>query len=460
MRFPSFRSFSFLRSLHFFPSLILAVLVMLSSPLHAAQESPQTIIVTAEGLADPGNELYSKDRGLLVDDLRRDARRQVIEKAVGTYVDSSTLVENYLLIEDRVLTKSSGLIKRVIEESNPEMGDDGLMHLQLTAEVFISDVKKALDTLSKEQRLSLLKERGNPTISVAIVVRDAARGESSGAESSPIAENILKEHFSNFGYRVWSEDYTKLLQREAGSTSGSRRVADFSVIGEAKFKKTSLTLKASGLTVTKHALTSWTVKCINNHTGEEVYFNNKVPHKKAWANEDQALEDIGTLIGDEFSKDFFESRLMSPSRRFQIHVKGLPDYDMAQLFQKEFIGLRNILNIELINFETGGLTQFEADCSGSGSSVVKVFNQSIIKPLNAKLGSSRLKLAAFHGNVVRIDFDPGSEPDLVKQTLTSAPPSSLAMASQERINSLISSVQVLNKILQMNPQLKGGNTTQ
>lgn len=415
--------------------------------------NPQTLIVTAEGLADPANALYSKDRGLLVDDLRRDAQRQVIEKAVGTYVESSTLVENYLLIEDKVLSKSSGLIKRVLQESNPKLGDDGLMHMSLTAEVFISDVQQALQTLSKEQRLSLLRERGNPTISVAIVVRDAARSKGTVVENSPIAENILKEHFSDFGYRVWSEEYTKMLRKGSGDKSGSRRVADFSVLGEAKFKKTRITLKASGLTVTKHALTSWTVKCINNHSGEEVYFNNKVPHKKSWASEDQALEDIGKMIGQEFSREFFESKLMSPSRRFQIHVKGLPDYDTAELFQREFMGLRNILNIELVNFETDGLTRFEADCSGSGRSVVKVFNSGIIKPINAKLGSSRLKLAAFHGNVVRIDFDPGPDPGLIQKTLAESPPASLVTASNDRVKNLIVNTAVLDKVHQMNPSL-------
>ncbi|MGB8146675.1 MAG: hypothetical protein WCF05_16130, partial [Chromatiaceae bacterium] len=52
-----------------------------------------TITVTAEGLADPNAETYQRDKGLLIDDLRQDARRQVIEKAVGAFIDSTTLVE-------------------------------------------------------------------------------------------------------------------------------------------------------------------------------------------------------------------------------------------------------------------------------------------------------------------------------------------------------------------------------
>ncbi len=438
--------------------LLVAAIVFLGPSLGRSAEKAETLIVTAEGLADPNSEVYKKDKGLMIDDLRRDAQRQAIEKAVGVYVESTTLVENYLLIEDKVLSKSKGLIKQILEQTTPRLGEDGLMHMQIKAEVFISEVKTALQSLSRENRLSLIKEHGNPTISVAVVVRDAKRSSEDIPENSSIADNILKEHFVNFGYRVWSEAYTKLLQQDAGASQSNRRVADFSVIGEAKFKQTSITLKASGLQVTKHVLTSWTVKCINNHTGEEIYFNNKVPKNKAWADEDQALEDIGKLIGEEFSKDFFESQLLKPSRRYQIQLTGLPDYDTALLFKDEFVGLRNILNAELINFETNGLSQFEVECTSSSGSFAQVINSTILKPLNAKLEGPRLKLMSQHGNVVRIAIDADFQPGQIQKSLQNTPPASLATASPERINKLTQDKDLRSKIGRMNPGLESGNS--
>ena len=429
------------------------ILCLIYSPAISAEKA-ETLIVTAEGLADPNADMYKKDKGLLVDDLRRDAQRQAIEKAVGVYVESRTLVENYLLIEDKILSKSKGLIKRIVEQSSPSLGEDGLMHIQIKAEVFIADVKTALESLSRENRLSLIKEHGNPTISVAIVVRDAKRSTEETPENSSIAENILKEHFVNFGYRVWSEVYTQLLQQDAGGIKSNRKIADFSVIGEAKFKQTTITLKASGLNITKHVLTSWTVKCINNHTGEEIYFNNKVPKNKAWADEDQALEDIGKLIGEEFSKDFFESQLLKPSRRYQIQLSGLPDYDTALLFKDEFVGLRNILNAELLNFETNGLSLFEVECTSGGGDFAQVINSAILKPLNAKLEGPRLKLMSQHGNVVRIAVDAGSRPELLQKSMRDSPPASLATAPLERINKLVFHNELRDKVERMNPGLE------
>ena len=87
------------------------------------------MVVTAEGLADPKGEAYARDKGLLLDALRADAKNQILEKAVGAYVESSTLVENYAVIKDRVFSRSQGIIKKVLKESDPWIGDDGFAHL-------------------------------------------------------------------------------------------------------------------------------------------------------------------------------------------------------------------------------------------------------------------------------------------------------------------------------------------
>jgi hypothetical protein len=169
-----------------------------------------TIRVTAEGLADPNAEAYQRDQGIMLDDLRQDARRQVIEKAVGSFIDSNTLVENYVLLEDRVFSKSTGLIKRVIKESDPWLGEDGFMHLLLQAEVYVTGVEAALQEMSRSSRVGYIRQYGDPKISVAIFAQDVERG--SWESRSEIAENILKEHISAFGYRVWSEEMSKKTQ--------------------------------------------------------------------------------------------------------------------------------------------------------------------------------------------------------------------------------------------------------
>ncbi len=415
----------------------------------------ETIIVSAEGLADPNADTYKRDKGLMMDDLRRDAQRQAVEKAVGTYVESSTLVENYLLVNDMILTKSQGMIKQIIKETEPRLGEDGLMHLFIKAEVVLSDVKAALDSMSKSGRESLIKQHGNPTISVAILVRDADRASSLAAENSTVAENILKEHFSAFGYRVWSEEYTKILQKETSGTTSERRVADFSVIGEAKFKSASVVLQASKLKVSTYSLTSWTVKCINNHTGEEIYFNNQIPKKKAWPDEDQALEDIGRQIGGEFSTAFFEQHLLKPSNMYQVKMLGLPDYDTGLLFKKEFIGLRPVLNVELKNFDARGASTYEIEFAGSSGNFAQVVNNTVINPLNMKLGQNAFKLLAHHGDVLEIQAGLGDDAAQIQKLIEGMPPAALASAPVERIREVVKTPETMQKLVKMNPELAG-----
>ncbi len=442
--------------------LLMAVLAVLFQGLSSAW-AVDTLIVTAEGLVDPHADTYKRDKGLMLDDLRQDARRQAVEKAVGTLVSGSSLVKNYTLIEDRVLTQSKGLIKQVIKESPPWQGEDGFMHMLIKAEVYLIGVEEALRKMSKAERVSLLKSHGNPTISVAVMIRDAKRSSDIEPERSPIAENILKEHFSKFGYRVWSEDTTTVLRREMLERSvldnntettvsiSQMKAADFTVLGEAKFKSISHKLAASGIELTKHVLTSWTVKCVDNNTGQEIYFNNQVPRKQSWADEDQALEDIGRLIGTEFSKDFFEEHLSKPTRIFQLYALGLPNYDIGVLLKKEFIGLRPIIDVNFRGFDAGGLSRYEVEFAGERGNFLQLLNNTIIKPLNSKCGDECFKLLSAHGEVVKLQFQTVQETQVVMERFQGMPPASLATATPQRLRSLIKDKATMEKVAAINP---------
>jgi serine/threonine-protein kinase len=415
----------------------------------------KTIMVSAEGLVDPNALTYKKDKGLMIDALRADARRQAIEKVVGVYVDSSTLVDNFMLINDRVLTQSKGFIKKIIKETQPWLGKDGLMHMMIKAEVFLSGVQEALQSMSRNERLNLIKESGNPTISVAILVKDARRSSNIPAQRSEVAENVLKSEFKGFGYRVWSEEYSKSLKGKSAAQA-TRREADFSVVGEVKFERKEIFLKASGNTLVRHLLTSWTVKCLNNHTGEEIYFNNKIPRKKSWESEDAAVADIGEMIGKEFSADFFKEQLMQTSRVYQLELTGKNpiSYETALLLKKEFIGLRPVLNVELRDFSEGNQSIYEIEFAGKTQNFNQILHNSILKPLNAKLGEDALRLISYHGNVVKIAFTTHHNRVELNEQLETRVPASLVDAAPERVKALIGDSAVLNIIEAVNPHMQ------
>ncbi len=434
----------------------LAILfLMVGLQLHAAD----TLIVTAEGLADPNSDAYKRDKGLMIDDLRRDARKQAIEKAVGVFVDSSTLVENYALIHDRVLSKSQGIIKSVIKESPYWISKDGFAHILIKAEVYITSVKDALRKMSKIERLHLIKEYGNPTISVRIDIRDAQRGANIHAERSQVAENLFIEKLQNFGYRVWSEELTRDIResQEYEREGNFRRTqltvspeADFSVIGEVKFKHRQITLKASGLTIDRYGLTSYSVRCRNNRTGEIIKTNNRIPRGKAWDSEDAAMMDIGYMVAGEFSEDFFRDHLMQPSKIYRVNVYGLPDMDTAKLMKKEFIGLRSVLNVDLRRFRANSGSLFEIEFAGSRGSFVDFVHGAVLRPLNRKFSLSQkcFKLQAAEGETVDIDVV-CNENDM---NFNETPSTTLVSAPPERIREIVKDELTMKKVAQVNPE--------
>lgn len=313
------------------------------------------------------------------------------------------------------------------------------------------------------ERVSLLKDYGNPKISVAITIRDAKRGSGVAPERSPIAENILKKRFSQFGYRVWSEEESQRLkveiaeramlsnQADATISVTHLKTSDFSIRGEVKFKSLTARLKASGISITKYALTSWTIKCIDNNTAEEVYFNNKVPRNKTWSDEDAAMSDIGRLIGEQFSKDFFEDHLMRTSRIYQLQVFGLPDYDTGTLFKKEMIGLRPVMNVDFRNFDASGLSLYEIDFAGTRGNFSDLVNDTVIRPLNLKFGEKVFKLVSAQGDVIRVNFSTESNMENLIVKFNNAPPASLTAASPARIEEIAQTEKAMIQVAQINP---------
>ncbi|MEO0143647.1 MAG: flagellar assembly protein T N-terminal domain-containing protein [candidate division WOR-3 bacterium] len=111
-------------------------------------QTEKSIIV--EGVSSTNNVSLdvARDRAI------SDALRNAVEQALGTYIESQTIIENYNLIEDNILSKSKGYVKnyKIISEKQ----EDGLYRVKIIA---IVDNKKIEDDLSSLKILILQKER-------------------------------------------------------------------------------------------------------------------------------------------------------------------------------------------------------------------------------------------------------------------------------------------------------------
>ena len=393
------------------------------------------MVISALGLADPSDPRYQNDKGLLNADLREDARRQLVEKALGLYVEQGSLSKHYALVRDKLLVRSGEFIQAVLEEQPPQLGKDGLMSLSTRATVRVRDVQKSLNQMSQQERVEFIRNNGDPKISVAITAKSAEADPAAPAQRSPVAENILKERVQSFGFRLWNDDMAK----------DGKGGADFAVTGEAKFRKLSAKLAASGITVEKFVLSSWTVKATDKKSGEEIYYNTQIPEKTSWATEDEALRDIGKLIGEEFSKGFFLAHFHFSGQKVRLRLQGLPNRDTAQRVMHELNGLHGVLAASLASSSASDAV-FDLELSGGLANPAELVQAGILKPLNHKLGKQCLNLGPGSGSEVTVMLEAGCKEDAILSRLDTLPPAALIEVPQSRREAVVKNPETLKKI--------------
>ena len=389
-----------------------------------AVQEPGTLIISALGLVDPKDPKFNGDAGAAQSEARADASRQLVEKALALYVDKSSLNKNYAVLEQKLLSQSGSFIKSVLHEGAPTSGKDGLIETETRAVIKMRDVQKSLNQLSKEERVDFIRNNGDPKVSINMSIANSDTAQVLPSARSVLAENVLKERIKSFGFRVWATD-------GEAPTGPKAQTADFAIQGEAKLKLLSMKLQASGLTVTKTVLTSWTIKAVDKTSGEEIYLNTVMPKGQSWATEDQALAEIGKLVGDEFSKNFFLQHFNFRTRKTNLKITGLPDKQTAELVLRELRGIRQVLDVQWL--PDSGKFQLQL-AEGSASDIIQ---DAVFKPLNTKLGQNCFALAGSSGAEVNATFAPACAEVAVRGKFESVPPAGLLNAADSRGKSLL-----------------------
>jgi len=389
---------------------------------------PGVMVISAIGLVDPRDPKFNGDEAAAKAEARADAKRQLIDKALGLYVQRASLDRNYALVEQKLLTDPGVFIKSVIQEDAPEVGKDGLVSAEARAAVKVRAVQKSLNQMSKEERVEFIRNGGDPKISVAMTIRNADTAQALPPARSQLAENVVKERIRSFGFRVWTTEGEVKTGPDAKS-------ADFHIEGEVKVKLLSMRLEASGITVSKTAVTSWTIKAIDRATGEEIYLNTRMPRAQSWASEDQALTEIGRLVGEEFSKNFFLQHFGFGEQKVGLNVTGLPagavGEHVARQLLRELRSVRQVLDAQPL--ATPGRYQLRLP-EGSASDLIQ---DALLKPLNAKLGQTCFSLAGATAAEVNVTLAPACTEESVRSRIETVPPAGLLSAPEARGKALL-----------------------
>jgi len=319
-----------------------------------------------------------------------------------------------------------------VQESEPVLGKDGLMSVTTQAVVKSRELQKSLNQMSRDERIEFIRASGDPKISVRIAVRDADN-PNAPPQPSPVAENLLKERIKQFGFRTWSED----------GPPDPQTTPDFIVLGEAQVKKLQMRLAASGVVVTKYALNSWTVKCVDRATGEEIYFNTTMPTGLgSWASEAEAMQGIGNKIADEFSRNFFLQHVSVSGRKVAMAVEGMPSSADDALL-RELISLPAVITATARPGSNPRVYDLQLAGSGAEGDLVAA---GILRVLNAKLGQPCFALGRIAGEEVSVTFDKSCNDASVLSRFDTNPPAGLYGAPPPRQKALIKNPETLKQL--------------
>ncbi|MBC7205454.1 MAG: serine/threonine protein kinase [Methyloversatilis sp.] len=409
------------------------VAVALPPPAPAATLDPGVAIISAIGLADPGDPRLANDRNALTQAMRDDARRQILEKAVALFVDPKSVNAHYDVLQARLLDRSGDFIQAVLEEGPAQLGKDGLMSGEVRAAVRVRQVQKSLNQMSQDERVEFIRNNGDPKIAVTVSSLWPDGDPTAPPLRSQLAENTLKQHIQGFGFRTWNDE------------AGTGQNADFAIDGEVRFKRLSVRLAASGLVIDKVVLTSWTVRCTDRKSGEEVYLNTEVPEGTSWTSEEKALADIGKRVGEQFSREFFLSHFHFTARKVALQLTGLPGEEVAGSLLREIASLRAVLATEVKSLGSER-AEFVVDMSGGLADAGQNVQAGILMPLSRKLGRNCLSVASSTPDAVTLSFDPAcAAPDMVAK-LQTLPPAGLMEAAPSRREAVVHSPELRKHI--------------
>jgi len=371
-------------------------------------------VISAVGIA-PGASGGSQDTGgTVARAVWTDAREQLIAKAAALYVQPASLNANYAIVRAKLLARSDDFITTVLNQEQPQTSPDGVTFGIMRAAVSVRDVQKTLNQISHDERVEFIRNNGDPRIAVSVRISNADGDSAAGPQPSPAAENILKEHIHSFGFAVV----------DAGQ---AKPAADFRVEGEVRFKKLSAKLPASGLTIEKFVITSWTVKAVDAKSGQEIYHNTAIPEKQSWATQELALQEVGRMIGAEFSQTFFLQYFDFKPKKARLRISGLPPAAAATVLDE--INANLIVLNAALDPKSGGDAVIDAELSGGTAALPDLVQQSLLAPLNRKMGANCFTLlAGDQAAELHVAFDSACTAAGVMDRLRSAPTQALSAA--------------------------------
>jgi hypothetical protein len=335
-------------------ALFLIGFLLFSIPLFAQSQGSGVVNVTATGVGTilQGDVALARDRAI------DDALRKSVEKALGTWIQSETVVENYMLVEDKILNWSNGYVKNyAIVSERQTFGD--------VYEVVVNAAVETAALVRDQQSVqNILNKAGNPRI--MIIFDEQNIGETLNEYhffqvDMTQAETTLMDKFLEKGFEVVDPATIRAnIKREqalaalegdakAAAAIGLQMEADVVVTGKAIAKRANTQMKILG--DMKSCQANLTARVIKADVGTVIATGSEhaaYPHIDEVSGGIEAIKKASIKLGDALIKkilDKWQSEFYNQTT-VKLRITGIESFTDLNAFKgilsTYFRGVKNI----------------------------------------------------------------------------------------------------------------------
>lgn len=328
--------------------------------------------VISLGVGDLGamSEASARDTAI------EDALKRAVEQAVGTLINSESMVENFELLYDHIYSKSSGHIKsyNIIDSYK----DDALYKVKVKAVVSLDNIIDELDSIGV-----LINRKHKPRVMV-IIKDEITDNKLQGFPDLTVTENVIISKLISNGFKIVDAKEGKELTKHnqlLHSLGGDNRLAakigheygaEVMIIGKAIASWTNIKISSNMKSVNVNA----TVRAIRSDNAEVIASTSESGtevHIDVAKGAQNAFKEIGDRLSDNLIKQILDKWRIETTNvaLIELTVSGLDTFkDLVKLKNAIKQSIRGVKAIHQRIF-TGGVARFEVDIRGDTQSLAE-----------------------------------------------------------------------------------------
>lgn len=326
------------------PPILLAACLLFIPAAFATQEPSGDFTVESEGY---GN---TRDEALLL------AKREAIEKGIGTVLVSETEVQNFMLRKDVVITQTSGSVRRY-ETLQEQQQPDGGWQVRIRAVVSLDSIradlaalKILLESMDKPRMMVLIQEEGGAYAESAVV--DYLRGK-----GFDLVDPAQTAALMNKGDQL----IERAVQGDpvAAAKIGADNGAEYVLVGKVtKSQVANPLLRSSGMVSGQASLTAKVVNCSSGRIVASKSASGASPHIAADVAQAEAAGKAARKLMDA---QLFEAIVASfqdtvnNGVNLEITVRNVADYQAQKGVAAFFEGITGVNSVTKRGFGNGEL---------------------------------------------------------------------------------------------------------